>query len=149
MVPAPCEPTVLPANWDTLSGIPVNASVIDYVPVDPNGVYTVVFDDSPQATTFGEDGRYRRHQRVEPPVEHALFMAHALRRTLASGGLEVLPYHVIVTRLGTTGHLERLRVAGTGQLTEAVWSNPGFPLRRSERAAVLNALRHRAPAPVL
>ena len=149
VVPAPFEPTSLPADWETLSGIPVEAGVIDRVLVGPNGVYAVVIDDSPEATTFGEDGLYRGQQRVGPPVKRALLMAHALGRTLASDGLEVLPYPVLVIRLGTTGHLDRLRVAGAGQLAEAVWSHPGFPLRRSERSAVLDALRRRAPAPVL
>jgi len=72
-------------------------------------------------------------------VKQALAAAHEARGAL---GLATLAYPILVTALrAPRHHLDRLGVVPGHRIAEHIWSHPGFPLRRSQRAEILWTLR--------
>ena len=135
----------LPEDWTMVGPLLIAGRTLDRVAVGPNGVFAVSLDPDPRPATLGADGLFRGGRRVTTLVKQALAAAFDLRGTLATAGIDVFPYPVLVTR-GPDGMLGRLRVVPPGCLASAVWSHPGRPLLRSERARVLAAVQHPATA---
>ena len=145
LVEAPARQDHLPDVWVMAGPVLIAGRTIDRVVVGPNGVFAVTLDPDPRPATLAEDGLFRGGQRVTHQVKQAKAAAFDLRRVLGTAGIEVFPYPVLVAR-GADGMLGRLRVVPPGCLASAVWCHPGYPLRRSERARVLAAVRHPATA---
>jgi hypothetical protein len=139
------RPDHLPEDWTMVGPILVAGRTLDRVVVGPNGVFAVSLDPDPRPATLEPDGLFRGGRRVTTQVKQALAAAFDLRRVLATAGIDVFPYPVLVTR-GADGMLGRLRVVPPGCLASAVWCHPGRPLLRSERGLVLAAVQHPATA---
>lgn len=116
-----------------------SGSAIDHVVVGPNGVFAITIDPDPSPALAAPDGIYRDGARVTTPVKTALHQAHDLRHCL---GLETIAYPILVAAVDSSRHhLDRLGVVPGDRIAEHIWSHPGFPLRRSQRAEILWALR--------
>lgn len=142
-VPDPDLPAgALPADWTVLTGADTAGIAADRVVVGPNGVFTVVVDPDHRPAVITSDGLRRDGVRVTTAVKDALAAAFAMRRLLSDDLPDVFPYPVLALRGEVAmGFVGRLRVAPIEAVPEAVWSHCGRPLRRSERAVVLDALR--------
>jgi hypothetical protein len=140
MPPAPV-PGTLPDDWAVVTDPLVAGRVVARVVVGPNGVFAVTLDPDRRPAELTDDGLWRDGVRVTTPVKDALFAAYELRQALARGGLDVFPYPLLLAA-GARGRLDRLLIAPPGQLAEAIWSHPGRPLRRSERARALGIVQH-------
>jgi hypothetical protein len=137
--PAPAAD--LPADWIVRDGVPIGPETADRLIIGPNGVYTVVIDPDPRPVTPESDGLWRAGERVTLPPKRALALAHRLRRQIADEFPQVFPYPLLaVAGPVETVFLGRLRVVHLPSLPEAVWTHPGHPLLRSERAALLAAV---------
>ncbi|MBN2114684.1 MAG: hypothetical protein JW785_11235 [Acidimicrobiia bacterium] len=145
LVEEPAYRDRLTEDWVIVGPVLVAGRTLDRVVVGPNGVFAVSLDADPRPALLAEDGLYRGSMRTTHQVKQALAAAFDLRRVLAEAGIDVFPYPVLVAR-GADGMLGRLRVVPPGCLASAVWSHPGRPLRRSERARVLAAVQHPATA---
>jgi len=143
LVEEPAYRDRLPEDWVIVGPVLAAGRTLDRVVVGPNGVFAVCLDPDPRPALLTEDGLYRGSTRTTHQVKQALAAAFDLRRVLAEAGVDVFPYPVLVAR-GADGMLGRLRVVPPGCLASAVWSHPGRPLRRSERARVLAAVQHPA-----
>lgn len=130
----------LPSEWTVIDGVTLRSGAqIDHVVVGPNGLFTVGVDPETIPAEIGDDGLYRHGIRVTTPVKHALLGAHELGRTV---GRATIAYPILVTAIrAPRHHLERLGVVPGNRIAEHIWSHPGFPLRRSQRAELLWALR--------
>jgi len=130
----------LPTEWSVVDDLTLPSGArIDHVVVGPNGVFTIGIDPESMPADVGEDGIYRNGVRVTMPVKHALAAAHEARGAL---GLATLAYPILVTALrAPRHHLDRLGVVPGHRIAEHIWSHPGFPLRRSQRAEILWTLR--------
>jgi hypothetical protein len=130
----------LPSEWVVVDGVSLRSGAkIDHVVIGPNGVFTLGVDPETMPADIGDDGIYRNGVRVTIPVKHALRGAHELRGDL---GLAVIAYPILVTPLRGEHHrLDRLGVVPGERIAEHIWSHPGFPMRRSQRAEVLWTLR--------
>ena len=130
----------LPSEWSVVDDVTLRSGArIDHVIVGPNGVFTVGIDPETMPADVGDDGIYRNGVRVTIPVKHALADAHELRSNL---GMDTVAYPILVTALrAPRHHLDRLGVVPGERIAEHIWSHPGFPLRRSQRAEVVWALR--------
>ena len=145
LVEAPARRDHLPDDWAMVGPVLIAGRTLDRVVAGPNGVFAVSLDPDPRPAALAPDGLFRGGRRVTHQVKQALAASFELRRVLAAAGIDVFPYPVLVAR-GADGLLGRLRVVPPGCLASAVWSHPGRPLRRSERARVLAAVQHPASA---
>ena len=141
LVPAAPHPGELPADWTVVTAPLIEGRTVDRVVVGPNGVFAVTADPDRRPADLAPEGLQRDGLRVTTPVKEALHTAFGLRRTLARGGLDVFPYPLLLVA-GARGRLDRLLIAPPDGLAEAIWSHPGRPLRRSERARALAIVQH-------
>lgn len=141
LLPATPVPGALPADWTVIPGPLVEGRVVDRVVVGPNGIFAVTVDPDRRPADLTPTGLERGGSPVTTPVQEALHTAFGLRRALARGGVDVFPYPLLLVA-GAHGRLDRLLIAPPDRLAEAVWSHPGRPLRRSERARALAVVQH-------
>lgn len=130
----------LPSEWSVVDDVMLPSGArLDHVVVGPNGVFTVAVDPEATPAEVADDGIYRNGLRVTLPVKRALAAAHEIRGSLS---LATIAYPILVAELrAPRHHLDRLGVVPGDRIAEHIWSHPGFPLRRSQRAEILWALR--------
>ena len=130
----------LPSEWSVVDDVTLRSGAhLDHVIVGPNGLFTVAVDPETIPADIGEDGLYRHGIARHHTGKARAAWRQWLGRTL---GLGSIAYPILVTAIrAPRHHLDRLGVVPGERIAEHIWSHPGLPLRRSQRAEVLWALR--------